>query len=166
MKKLPSLDDINKYVSYDPETGLFYRKKPSVSGSVGDSISQKNNHGYGIIYINGLYYMAHRIAWKIVFKEPGKMQIDHINHIRNDNRIENLRLVTAKENQKNISISKRSKTGFVGVLWRESAKSFRSHIMIDNKEIHLEYSKTLIDAVIKRMKANEKYGFHKNHGML
>lgn len=166
MRKLPSLEDIHKNYYYNKYTGEFIRARNLRNRHIGEVVSGSLTNGYAYLYINGGCYAAHRIAWKIEFSDPGAMQVDHINHIRNDNRISNLRLVTNKDNCRNISISKRSKTGFVGVLWRESAKRFRSHIMIDGKEIHLGYSKTLVDAVIKRIKANEKYGFHENHGML
>ena len=44
----------------------------------------------------------HRILWRVFNGEiPEGMEIDHINTIRDDNRLENLRLVTHKENCNN-----------------------------------------------------------------
>ena len=139
MKKLPLIEDIHKSYRYNKDTGEFIRARNLPKGCVGEKVKCYNAKDYCYLYLNGNRYSAHRIAWKIENGDPGDMQIDHINHIRNDNRLCNLRLVTPSENQKNRSLSKWSKTGFNGVLWRDSAK---------------------------RMKANEKYGLHKNHGVL
>lgn len=44
----------------------------------------------------------HRFLWETLIGEiPQGLQIDHINTIRTDNRLENLRLVTCKENHNN-----------------------------------------------------------------
>lgn len=165
MKKLPSKEMVLKHYSYCSESGVFKYARKTNQRNVGDIVKPYAT-GYVYLHINNKSYAAHRVAYMLCHKDLYELQIDHINHVRHDNRICNLRLVTNKENSKNSSISKRSKTGFVGVLWRKDAKKFRSHIMVDGKEIHLGYFETLIDAVIARIKANKKHGFHKNHGVL
>ena len=60
--------------------------------------------------------LGHRVVWQMVYGEiPSGMEIDHINGNRSDNRIENLRIVTPTENARNHGISKRNKSGVVGV---------------------------------------------------
>lgn len=72
--------------------------------------------------------MAHRAIWEAVNGPiPLGMEIDHINMIRDDNRIENLRLVTLRENR----INRRcrvGKSGFPGVHWFEPTKKWCSVI--------------------------------------
>src|SRR5699024_11445694 len=50
-------------------------------------------------------------------KIPEGMEIDHINGIRDDNRIDNLRLVTSRTNDTNRAKSKANTSGVVGVCW-------------------------------------------------
>lgn len=92
------------------------------------------------------------------------MQIDHINHYRIDNRIENLRLVSANENGKNQSYCKANKSGFNGVSWHSVAKKWRARLKVEGKEIHIGLfdSPELASMAIEREKINR--GFHENHG--
>ena len=55
--------------------------------------------GYRYVEINGISYYSHRLIWFMHYGTWPKGQIDHINGIKDDNRIENLREATASENQ-------------------------------------------------------------------
>lgn len=58
-------------------------------------------NGYKIIHI-GKTRLAHRLVWEVFNGEiPKGMEIDHINTIRGDNRLSNLRIVSSKENKAN-----------------------------------------------------------------
>ena len=50
---------------------------------------------------DGFSHLAHRIVWALHFGDPGDHQIDHIDRNHNNNRIENLRLATPRQNQHN-----------------------------------------------------------------
>ena len=58
--------------------------------------------------------------------------IDHINRIRNDNRIENLRLVTHSQNQWN-------KENTRGYSWQENCRKWRAYIGYDKCQYTIEY---------------------------
>ena len=118
--------------------------------------------GYATRFSNKKSIYMHRV---IMDAKKGQ-QIDHINHNRCDNRIKNLRLATNTENHKNKPKQSNNKTGFVGVHWCNTTKRFRATIKVKGQVIGLGYRRTIIEAVILRMKANNKYGFHKNHGVL
>ena len=61
--------------------------------------------------------------------------VDHINNIKTDNRLENIQLITHREN-----LSKDRKGGsskYTGVSWNKIDKRWRSAIGLNGKDIHL-----------------------------
>jgi len=94
--------ELHQYLNYDPQTGIFtWKVKLSDKINIGQKTGCKNNRGYLLIKINKKLYRAHRLAWLYVYGYFPKFTIDHINRIKTDNRIENLRDVTIQENLKN-----------------------------------------------------------------
>ena len=92
----------------------------TVIGIKGGVLSQKtvNGPGYSIIKIHGEIRTVHRLVGHAWIPNPdNKKCIDHINHVRTDNRVCNLRWATYIENGENHSISKRSKTGVNGLIY-------------------------------------------------
>ena len=70
----------------------------------GKILIQKTDNGYKRIglYLNKkqLFFRVHRlVAAAFIPKIKGKDHVHHINHIRDDNRVQNLQWVTAEENQ-------------------------------------------------------------------
>lgn len=124
-----------------------------------------NQSGYVRIKYRGEKFLAHRIVWEMYNGSiPEGMQVDHINHDRTDNRIENLRLVNANESGKNQKASVRNKSGVVGVSWKKSKNKWHSQIMVNGKQIHLGFFDNIDEAKKARIDAERKYGFHENHG--
>ena len=62
--------------------------------------------------MKGRQYLQHRVAWALHYGEWPASFIDHINHIRDDNRIHNLRVVTRAENNSNAIRRMNYKTGY------------------------------------------------------
>ena len=87
----------------------------------------------------GKTHQAHRIVWQLHNGQiPDGLQIDHINGIKDDNRIENLRLDVNKENPQNISEPQCNNTsGYLGVSWNEREKKWRAQIMVKGKRKYL-----------------------------
>lgn len=107
---------------------------------------------------------AHRLIWEIHFGEiPDGMDVDHINHDRDDNRIENLRLVTRQGNLRNKGVVT-SNTGVMGVYWNDKTKRFTANITVNRKAKHLGTFTDLMSAAKARKEAEEFHGFHENHG--
>ena len=155
---------LKEVLHYNPDTGLFtwiaHRQGVKVGSSAGNTTVQ----GYRIIGIDGKRYMAHRAAWLYMTGSWPKNQIDHINHIRDDNRIINLREVTHKENKRNQPINKNNTSGVTGVYWNKPLQMWHPKIMVNSKSINLGTFIDKFEAICARKSANNKYGFHPNHG--
>lgn len=134
MKKEISLSRLKELLSYDPVTGIFSKK-----GIIGDK-------GYVLIYLDGKYFAAHRLAWLFVYGVFPQGQIDHFDGNRANNRIKNLRDGTVSVNQQNLKKAKSSNksTGVLGVSF--NGKIFQAKIQISKKQIHLGNFGNLIDA--------------------
>lgn len=121
--------------------------------------------GYVMVRIGKKLYRAHRIIWEIHNGMiPKKMQIDHINHIRDDNRIENLRLVNSLENGMNQGIAINNTSGVTGVVWVSARGKWMAQIRVKGKNIYLGLFSDFNSARKARAIAEVKYGFHDNHG--
>ena len=89
--------------------------------------------GYIQIKVNNIVYPAHRLIWVYYNGSISEnMQIDHINGIKHDNRIENLRLVTAQQNCFN-----RSRLKAKGYTWNKNVRKWQSSICINGKYKYL-----------------------------
>lgn len=131
------LDDqkLKALFKYNAGTGEIYwvafgkgkiKKKPA--GTV-------TSTGYVGIVIDGKRYLAHRIAWALFHGSWPEQQIDHINGIKTDNRIENLRLATNAQNGKNYGANKTNTSGIKGVSWCKQTQKWRAFIRVDGKQL-------------------------------
>ena len=160
---------LKELLHYDKETGIFTWKISRCNSiKIGDEAGNKHNAGYLIIGISILSvpkrYLSHRLAWLYVYGEFPKEHIDHVNHDRKDNRIDNLREATQKHNCRNASKYKTNKSGINGVNWHKRVKKWRAEIKVNGKKIHLGYSTDKNEAICARLHANKLYKFHANHG--
>src|SRR5690554_4979750 len=98
---------LQKYLSYNPETGKLYWKartpdmfsrEPDCrtwnSKNAGKEAGAVFKNGYICLSINRKKLYAHRVAAVLGGLDLGDFQIDHINGVRTDNRLCNLRTVS------------------------------------------------------------------------
>ena len=123
----------------------------SVFNEHGKEIGTKDKDGY--IVFNLLTKLgiklvkAHRYIWEHYNgKIKDGLEIDHINNIRTDNRIENLRLATRGENQYNSKLRMDNKSGVKGVHWNKKAKKWIAKIKHKTILYHLGTFNSLEDA--------------------
>ena len=142
MQKLENKNDLtqaelNKILSYDPVTGIFRWKKALAKRiRVGDIAGNlRSSDGYIIITIRGIGFYAHRLAWRMITGEWPEV-IDHINRSRADNRWSNLRAVTHLENNRNRSLPKSNRSGYMGVYPLDCGR-FRAQIRALGTYYHL-----------------------------
>lgn len=158
-----------KYLlDYLPNDGcLVWKNEPHGNRKIGKKagyINQQN--GYHYIRIDNKSYKTHRVIWFYHYGYLPNKEIDHINHNRLDNRIDNLREVDRTTNNKNKSINKNNSSGYNGVFYHNKYKKFMARIGVNYKDIHLGYFINIEEAILARKEAEIKYGFHENHGKL
>lgn len=130
-------EKLKKYLTYSPDTGLFHWILASSDKTkIGDVAGCLRPDGYIKIKIFGKNYLAHRLAWFFVHKEWPEEEIDHINRVRNDNRLENLRSILKRQQQQNMKLTTKNTSGFVGVS-RSGSNKWRASIVIKKKFIAL-----------------------------
>jgi hypothetical protein len=112
--------------------------------------------GYSVITIDNISNVkVHRIIAYCFLGldiDNSKLYIDHINHITNDNRIENLRIVTHQQNQFNRSNVK-------GYYWNKISRNWSSYIYLNKKLIYLGSFNTEEEAHQAYLQAKEKYHY-------
>lgn len=103
------------------------------------------------------YVLLHRYLL-----EPQKgMCVDHINHNTLDNRRENLRICTPRENKMNSETYITNKSGKTGVYWDDSlfTPKWLASIKTESNRIHIGYYDNYEEAVKAREKAEKEiYG--------
>lgn len=115
------------------------------------------DNGYLKISIKKDRYLAHRIVWALYYGEDPVNTPDHINGLRNDNRINNLRDATRTEQSRNSRINKNNTTGVTGVSFNKRLKLWEANIGVNYKKIHLGWFDNFCSAVGARQAAEVKY---------
>jgi hypothetical protein len=159
-----NLADIKEYITYNPSSGVFTRIARQGRMSAGSPVGTYDKDGYHIIYYNNTSYKAHRLAWWFVHNVLPKGQIDHINHVVDDNRICNLREVSHQENSRNQVKRSTNTSGVTGVYWNKARKRWVANIWVDDKCKYLGGFETIEEAKQARLKAQKGYKYHINHG--
>lgn len=113
----------------------------------------KNASGYLVANANGKILRLHRYILDI---DDNSIIVDHINHKKEDNTLNNLRKCTPNENGKNLIIKKNNTSGHPGVRITASNK-YNARIYVNGKEIHIGNYDTFEEAVEARLKAELKY---------
>lgn len=113
----------------------------------------KNYLGYIAGKVNGKDVYLHRF---IMGYPEGKV-VDHINGDKLDNRKQNLRICTIRQNIMNAKVSKNNTSGYTGVSLRSDRELYRANIMVNRKQIYLGSFEKIEDAILARKQAEEKY---------
>ena len=158
-------EQLKKYIHYDPDTGIFTRiKSDSNAHKHGKHLKPNTARGYIEVSVCGYRQFAHRFAFLYMTGEMPVKGVDHINGDCTDNRWENLRQATQKENMRNRRVSKNNSSGVLGVAKCSTTNKWKAYITINDKQIHLGRHDNISDAILARENANKMYGFHDNHG--
>lgn len=152
-----TLEEIRERLDYNPETGDFiWKDHKKVRQPVGSIAGWHNDFGYRVITVGGRNYGAHRLAWLFTHGEWPAEQIDHINRVRNDNRIANLRQADAFLNQQNTKLRKDNTSGYRGVCWHRTYRAWESKIMFNKKLYRLGLFQSAEEAYAAYVEAAKK----------
>lgn len=154
-----SSDLIREMMDYDPLAGEFRWK---VSRGRHARIGRVAGHfdtsdGYIKIGINGTRYGAHRLAWLYATGQWPKHEIDHINGVRDDNRIVNLREADDGQQARNAARRKDNVSGKRGVCFDDKSGKYLSYIDFNGERTILGKCDTLAEAITLRLAAETKY---------
>ena len=169
----PTVEEINQLLKY--KDGFVYHRADKLGTSIKaggiamDSMKGGGESGgYKVGAISGFKgtYRTHIVIWAMHNNRwPLEgMEIDHINHNKEDNRIENLREVSRVEQNRNMTMNKTNTSGHSGVQFRKQRNKWRAYINEHNKQIPLGHFDTKEQAIAARKKAEVEMGFHPNHG--
>ena len=125
-------------VHYDLDTGIFTRKVAAGNAAAGSVIGNFCKKGYLKALIMGKYVKLHQLAWFYCYGTWPKTQIDHINGIKHDNRLVNLRVVDTSTNCLNQRGPRtNNKVGYQGVHLIKKTGFYRAKCMVNGVTHHL-----------------------------
>jgi hypothetical protein len=108
--ELPDLDRLREVLDYDADTGVFtWRVRLSPNGNPGTRAGTIKVDGYRRIGIDGVQHAEHRLAWLYHYGTEPPPILDHLNTLKDDNRIANLRPATMSQNAMNRNARSRFK---------------------------------------------------------
>jgi hypothetical protein len=149
-------EELRERLDYDPLTGVFtWRASNNFSYKTGDVAGYYTDLGYRRIEMKGRSYAAHRLAWLHVYGVWPPAELDHINGVRDDNRIANLREATRAENNRNTKAWRNKRCALKGVDMPRG-RGFRARIRAQGKSVHLGYYGTEEEAHAAYKAAAEK----------
>lgn len=162
-RSLPTQEKIKN--CFDYKNGFLFWKNPSKYKPElkGVRAGHLGVHGYRVVSIDGVLYPEHRIIFKL-FNNYDPNEIDHVNGIKDDNRIKNLVNSDRFQNCKNTKKRHDNKSGHAGVFYREDNKKWRSFIYSNKKRIDLGQFDKKEEAIKARIEAEKIYNFSFRHG--
>ena len=154
-KKTLTQEYVRQHLDYSPETGELRWKVRKNGRTVGVAVGSSDTDNYTTTTIDRKIYLNHRIIWLWVYGYFPENQIDHINRVRSDNRLSNLREVSRICNQRNCGLDPRNKSGVKGVCWETRYGKWKSTINVDHKEKFLGRFEDFTEAVAHRLAAEQ-----------
>ena len=147
---LEAIQQLSEAFSYKDGT-LLWRKKVARKVVVGARAGCGHPiYAYRYVKLNGVKFCEHRVIWALHYGCWPKQEIDHINHDRSDNRIENLRDVSPRVNQLTKPMCKNNTSGAKGVRWRKDRRTWQAYSGVFGKFKSIGHFASQEDAVNAR----------------
>ena len=131
--------DWNELFEYK-DNDIYWKASNSSRIRVGDRAGFYQNTGYRYVRVNGKATAVHRVIYEMHFGAiPKGTSIDHINQVKDDNRLENLRLASKSLNEANTGKRSTNTSGYKGVYFAKQFNKWRAKIDFNKKEYHIGY---------------------------
>ena len=101
------------------------------------AFNQKGKNGYLTGVIDGKRLLTHRTIIALRLGYWPKETVDHVNGVRTDNRLVNLRLASRVQQSRNTSSAHNSTSRFLGVSFRKERGHWRANIFVEGKQTFL-----------------------------
>lgn len=166
IRKHVSRERLLEVLNYEAETGIFTRRiATSPRVKTGDVAGNLTKEGYIRICVDGVLYMAHRLAILYMTGNWPTEFVDHRNGVRSDNRWANLRLATNTENLRNTKRRVDNQSGCKGVSFLASRKKWIVDVRVNGKTKRVGYYETMemADAAARAYRS-QAHGEFANHG--
>ena len=127
-----------------------------------DDVDKARSYKWGI---NKGYAQSSKgiLLHRLIMNPGDDMVVDHINHDKLDNRKDNLRICSTRQNTMNQGISKNNTSGITGIGWDKSSNKWIAYIKVNYRQITLGRFTNLDDAIQARMDAEiEYFGEYRN----
>lgn len=167
MKEIPPVEFFKENLIYQKDTGYFYWRTNRINGKgkANDRAEQLDGKGYYQIKLNGIKYLAHRVAIYIVEGIWPEGLIDHEDRITTNNAYLNLRKASQMENAFNAKLSKANSSGVKGVTLRKGR--YVTYVHKNGKQYSAGSFSTLTEAAQAVAELREKlHGQFANHVQL
>lgn len=147
---------VRELFDYSPDTGAFLRRvRTSKSVQAGTVAGSVRRDGYRVIRVDGVLYLAHRLAWVYAYGVWPSHKIDHKDGDPDNNRFANLRDVSDRVNAQNKRVAQSNNaSGFLGVVMRRGKPE--GQIRVEGKAHRLGVHKTPAEAHLTYLKAKRK----------
>jgi len=152
-----NINALKSLLFYNSGTGQFYWIAKGKGRCKNKEAGTLLHSGYVGICIGAKRWQAHRLAWALHYGKWPINQIDHINGIKTDNRIVNLREATNSQNGKNLGLSKANTSGVKGVSFENYTKKWKAYIRVDGQMINLGRFADIALAIAARQSAEKMY---------
>ena len=150
-------DRVRELFDYVPTTGeLVWRVTKSATAPAGSIAGSVNQKGHINLQIDHVMYGAHQIVY-LYHKGFIPDEIDHVNQIKTDNRIENLRVCTASQNRGNVGLLSSNRSGYKGVSLNTRSGKYHAQIKIKGKQTYLGRYDTPEEAAARYNEVAQKY---------
>jgi hypothetical protein len=125
-------------LTYDPATGEFRnRVNRGNRARAGEIAGYLDVNGYRVIGIDGLQYLAHRLAWLYVHGSFPNALLDHRDGDPSNNRDLNLRQATHSQNRANSHLRADNTSGRKGVYWHRGSRKWIARITAAGRCLYL-----------------------------
>jgi hypothetical protein len=151
---------LQESLRYNRRTGVLTRRiQTSNRVHTGDVAGYKRPDGYISVCIGGQSHLAHRLIWLMFYGVWPEGDVDHINGVRDDNRLCNLRLATRSENLQNVSGPRSSNrsSGILGVTWDKNRQQWKTNLTINGINVHQSRHDRKEDAAFARRDAEKRF---------